>query len=76
MERKQTITEIEESYDQEWVLLEDPEVDEYQRVLGGKVVFHSKDRDEIDQKAIELKLRSSATVFTGEWPDRVYLLNY
>jgi hypothetical protein len=70
-----TIDEIENRFDSEWVLLEDPEVDESQRVIGGKVLCHSKDRDEVYRKAIELRPRHSATIYTGELPaDAVVIL--
>ncbi len=64
-----TITEIESRFDSEWVLLEDPEVNKNMKVVGGKVVCHSKDRDEVYRKAIELRLKSSATLYTGTIPE-------
>jgi hypothetical protein len=64
-----TRQELENRFDSEWVLLEDPEVDEQFRVVRGKVVFHSKDRDEVDRKAIELRLKHAAFLYTGEIPE-------
>ena len=32
---------------QEWVSIDEPQTDDEQRLLGGKVVFHGPDRDEI-----------------------------
>lgn len=64
-----TVDEIESRYDSEWVLLEDPVTDETLRVLEGKVLCHSKDRDEVYRTAKELRPRSSAILFTGEFPD-------
>ena len=58
------IAKIEKRYKDEWVLLSDPKLKKGQFV-GGKVVFHHKDRDTVYQKAIELKLKSSATFYTG-----------
>jgi hypothetical protein len=60
-----TTDEIHNRYRSEWVLLEDPVVTKDLHVLRGRVVFHSPDRDELDRKAIELKLRHSARLFTG-----------
>ena len=37
--------EIEETFDSEWVLIEDPELSLSLEVLGGKVVFHSTDKN-------------------------------
>ncbi|MFZ4508089.1 MAG: hypothetical protein ACOYON_10390 [Fimbriimonas sp.] len=66
MEQVMTVEEVHDQFDSEWILLADPEVDEFGRVLGGKVVAHSKDRDEVYRKDIELKLKSSATFYTGK----------
>ena len=41
-----TMTEIEKEFDGEWVLLEDPYLNESKQVGGGKLRFHSKNRDE------------------------------
>jgi len=51
-----TIEEIEARYAPDWVLIVEPQTDEMQRLLSGKLVFHSPDGDEIYRKAIELKL--------------------
>jgi hypothetical protein len=64
-----TIEEIESQFDSEWVLIEDPRTDEALNVLGGKVVCHSKDRDEVYRKAVSLRPKRSAVVYTGEIPE-------
>jgi hypothetical protein len=64
-----TIAEIEAQFDSEWVLLDSPQTDEHLHVLSGKVVSHSKDRDEVYRKAVELRPRRSAILFTGTMPD-------
>ena len=69
-----TITEIESRFDSEWVLVEDPEVNKNMEVVGGKVVCHSKDRDEVDRKAIELRLKRSAFLYTGKMPENTEIL--
>lgn len=63
------IAEILTRFNSEWVLLADPELDENLRVIRGRVVFHSKDRDEVYRRAVQLKLPSSATLFTGCIPE-------
>jgi hypothetical protein len=63
-----TIEEIGEQFDSEWVLLEDPEVSVDMQLLRGKVVCHSKNRDEVYQKAVDLKLKRSATLYAGDVP--------
>ena len=48
--------------------LEDPELAESMEVEAGTVVFHSKDRDEVYRKAIELRPKRFAVFFTGKVP--------
>jgi hypothetical protein len=74
MNETMTLAEIESRFDSEWVLIEDPEVDEQLRVVRGKVVCHSKDRDEVDRKMVELRLKSSATLYTGRLPDNAAIV--
>lgn len=69
MDKEMTIEEIESQFDSEWVLIEDPRTDEALNVLGGKVLHHSKDRDEVYRKAVSLRPKRSAVVYTGEIPD-------
>ena len=60
-----TYAEIKEKYPQEWVLLEDPVTDAMVQVQSGKLLWHSKDRDEVWGKAFALGPRSCAVLFTG-----------
>jgi hypothetical protein len=69
-----TRSEIERQFDNEWILLSDPEVDEHLEVLRGKVVAHSKDQDSVYQKAVELRLRHSAFLYTGQVPDDLIII--
>ncbi|MBM4166039.1 MAG: hypothetical protein FJ218_03860 [Ignavibacteria bacterium] len=64
-----TSQEINEQFHSEWVLLENPETNEQLEILRGKLLFHSKDRDEVYRKSLEIKPRSSAILFTGEIPE-------
>lgn len=69
MATEMTLEEIESQFDSEWVLIEDPITDEALNVLGGKVLHHSKDRDEVYRKAVSLRPKRSAVVYTGEIPE-------
>jgi hypothetical protein len=69
MNREMTIEEIESQFDSEWVLIEDPRTDEGLKVLGGRVLHHSKDRDEVYRKAVSLRPKRSALIYTGEIPE-------
>jgi hypothetical protein len=69
-----TIDEIKERYAPDWVLIGDPQTDEYQRVLGGTVLFHSPNREEVYQKAIELGPTHSAFRYLGTFPEDLVLV--
>jgi hypothetical protein len=64
-----TLSEMEERFKSEWILVEDPETDESDQVVGGKVLFHSPDRDAMYRKAVELRPRDFAFLFTGTMPE-------
>jgi len=63
-----TVGEIESQFDSEWVLVEDPQTDNSLHVQSGRVIFHSKDRDEVYRKAVELKPKRFAMLYTGILP--------
>jgi len=48
-----TIEEMEKKYEGYWVLIGEPVVDDMQRLLAGRVLFHSTDRDEVYRKVGE-----------------------
>ena len=65
-----TMKEIEARFPSEWVLLADPQSDEHLEVLGGTLLFHSKDRDEVHRYAMELPApRHIAVLYTGPFPE-------
>lgn len=66
MSKVMTRSEIEAQFPDEWILVIDPETGPDLRVQSGVVAAHSKDRDEVDQKALELRPRRSAVWFNGE----------
>ncbi len=61
-----TLSEIEAQYESEWVLVGDPELDGDSQLIRGKVLFHSKNRDEVDRKDMELHPATAAIIFTGQ----------
>ncbi len=65
MSKEMTIEEIESQFDSEWVLIEDPRTDEELKVVGGRVLHHSKDRDKVYRKAVSLRPKRSALIYTG-----------
>lgn len=68
-----TIAEIEARFSSEWVLVEDPQTDEDLKVQRGKVRWHSKDRDEVYRKAVELRPERFAMLYTGEMLQHVVI---
>ena len=68
-----TQAEIEAQFDDEWVLVEDPEYDQNNEVVRGKVLFHSKNRDEMYAKAMQLRPKRSASLYTGPVPDEIFI---
>ena len=68
MAKVMTKAEIYAEFKSEWVLLEDPVIENYE-VKAGKVLWHSENRDEVYGKAIELRPRNSAFLYTGKTPE-------
>ncbi len=64
-----SIEDIQTLFESEWILLEDPETSEALEVKRGKVLWHSKDRDEVYRKARELRPKHSAILYTGKLPE-------
>ncbi len=60
--------EIKKHYDGEWVLILDPVTSKNLEIIQGKVAWHSKDRDEVYRKAMEMKPKHSAVLFLGNPP--------
>jgi len=69
MEDLLSISEIETRFESEWVLVEDPETNDALEVQVGRVVFHSKDRDEVYRKAVECRPKRFAMLYTGTMPE-------
>jgi len=63
-----TAAQIETQFGSEWILIEDPQTDEALSVRRGKVRWHSKDRDEVYRKAVELRPPRFAILYTGKIP--------
>ena len=69
-----SLTDIQARFESEWVLLEDPETTNALEVKGGKVLWHSKDRDEVYRKARELRPQHSAILYTGKLPKEMVVV--
>ena len=64
-----TVAEIESRFASQWVLVEDPQTNEALEVQRGRVRYHSKDRDEVYRKAVELRPERFAVLYTGRIPE-------
>ena len=74
MSELMTIQQIEETFESEWVLVEDPEFTPELELVNGKVVYHCTDRDELYRKLGELRLKRSAILYTGSAPDDLVIM--
>ena len=68
MSESMTMAEIEAAFPCEWVLVGDPVRDQQTRLVRGRVLWHSKDRDEVYRKAIESECKHVAYLYTGPIP--------
>ena len=68
MDDVMTLAQIEAQFQSEWVLLEDPQTNEALEVQGGRVLWHGKDRDEVYRKAVEVRPKRFAVLYTGKMP--------
>ena len=64
-----TIEEIAARYAPKYVLIGEPTTDEYQSVRSGRVLFHSRDRDEVARKVREYPPGRYALWYLGRFPD-------
>jgi hypothetical protein len=64
-----TAAQIEQQFESEWVLVEDPKTNDTLEVESGQVLWHSKDRDEVYRKAVELRPKRFAMLYTGKMPE-------
>ena len=60
-----TFDQMRKKYRSEWLLIGNPETNDLLEIVRGKVLLHSKDRDEIYRKAASLHPRRFATLYTG-----------
>ena len=60
-----TYEQINARYDSEWVLVGEPETDETLNIRRGTVLHHSKDREEVYRRALELRPPRAAVMYAG-----------
>ena len=74
MSKPLTLKKIKKQFQSQWVLLGDPETGADLTVMGGTVLFHSKDRDEVYRQARKLRPKHSAILFTGQLPSETAVI--
>lgn len=60
-----SLADICDQFPGEWILVADPDLDDDFEVIRGRVMCHSKDRDEVDQVAVRARLKRAAFIYTG-----------
>ena len=63
-----TIAQIDVQFQSEWILIEEPRTNEALEVQSGKVRWHSKDREEVYRKVLEIHPKRFAILYTGKMP--------
>jgi hypothetical protein len=61
--------EIKETFKDEWVLVQVQKVDESFNVIEGEVLAHSKDKDQVYQKLLQIRPKHFSVEYTGEIPE-------
>jgi hypothetical protein len=61
--------QLESKFSGEWVLLVNPVDDKLMEPIRGELVFHSKNRDEVYEKAHERKDPHTAILYVGKIPE-------
>jgi len=68
MDEVLTLAEIEAKFESEWILIEAPQTNEALEVQSGTVRWHGKDREEVYRKAVEMRPKRFAILYTGKMP--------
>jgi hypothetical protein len=68
-----TIEEIERDFQDEWVLVADPVYNEQMEVVSGRVLGHSRKKEDLYRQDDELRPRSAAYLYTGPTPENVLI---
>ena len=63
-----SLAEMGDQFDSEWILVDEPVLDESNNVQAGSVLAHSKDRDEVYRTAAALRPKRFAVLYTGTAP--------
>jgi hypothetical protein len=68
---RQPVAEIDTMFPDHWILIDQPEIDEWNSVVSGIVVFAHPEKREVHRKAGELRLNHAALRCTKKEPGRI-----
>ncbi len=60
---------IKKTFKDQWVLIEVEKVDESFNVVEGEVLAHSKDKNEVYQKLLQIRPKEFSIEYTGDIPE-------
>ncbi|OGX44183.1 MAG: hypothetical protein A3I71_03155 [Omnitrophica WOR_2 bacterium RIFCSPLOWO2_02_FULL_63_16] len=66
--RVEALSKLKQRYPKEWLLLTDVVADELTRPIKGKLVAHSKNRDDIYDRLARTRAKSVSVEYTGNVP--------
>lgn len=66
--RVEALSKLKRRYPKEWLLLTDVVADELTRPIKGKLVAHSKNRDDIYDRLAHTRAKSVSVEYTGNVP--------
>jgi hypothetical protein len=69
------ISDIKKKYKNEWVLLKVDKTDELNQPIAGKLIAHSKNRDDVYSKMKKTK-GHTYTLYTGPFPREGYAVAF
>jgi hypothetical protein len=69
-----TLGEIQQAYPDQWVIIEFTELDDELKVVEGRVIAHSPERDKIEETLAGLRNEKLAVEYTGGDTGEAYLL--
>jgi len=68
MDQVLSLAEMQQQFQSEWILVGDPVTDASNQVQSGRVIAHSKDRDEVYRRAVTERPERFAILYTGQLP--------
>ena len=69
-----SLAEIESLFPSEWVLIGDLRTDANEKLLAGRVLFHSPNRDDVDRRLLELRPARFAFRYLGNPPEHLAMV--